>query len=534
MKSLKEIRKTLKLCERANHYVPMVKAIEFEEQAPLALDPYVFGVLLGDGCFQERWVTLSNPELFIQDYVREHLPHGLGLSPTKSSSYEFRVSGGRMTVGNNPVVTALREDGLVGKKSTEKFIPDRYKFAGVEHRIALLQGLLDTDGYARGCSLEYSSSSLRLAQDVQFLVESLGGKAHMAEKTPHYTHRGEYRQGAPSYRLCISLPPDVAPFRLPRNHCIVTHNTWTSLTLATALADGQGVALIDTEHGSASLYADLFSFDVLQLDTFHPQKFIDALVEAEQDGYAVLIIDSLSHAWNGKGGLLDLVDNIAVRKYKGNSFNAWKDAGLIQNALVEAILTANLHIIVTLRSKMDHVQEKNEQTGKNEVRKLGMAPIQRDGTEYELDIVADLDVMNTMVIQKSRYPALSGLVVPKPDGRVVKLIKQGLAGVPRPVAQPVIQVITPAQAERMVETQPEESQGRPQPQPTVKQLRARAATLFAGTSWESVLQKIFHAVVPDDNLTPEDLAKISRNFDVVEQRRSQGKTTEPTTEKRSA
>ncbi len=357
---------------------PMVKAIEFEEQAPLALDPYVFGVLLGDGCFQERWVTLSNPELFIQDYVREHLPHGLGLSPTKSSSYEFRVSGGRMTVGNNPVVTALREDGLVGKKSTEKFIPDRYKFAGVEHRIALLQGLLDTDGYARGCSLEYSSSSPRLAQDVQFLVESLGGKAHMAEKTPHYTHRGEYRQGAPSYRLCISLPPDVAPFRLPRkasqyiprskylparsiqevtfvgvtpaqciavdapdqlyvtDHCIVTHNTWTSLTLATALADGQGVALIDTEHGSASLYADLFSFDVLELDTFHPQKFIDALVEAEQAGYAVLIIDSLSHAWNGKGGLLDVVDNIAVRKYKGNSFNAWKDAGLIQNALVEA------------------------------------------------------------------------------------------------------------------------------------------------------------------------------------------------------
>jgi len=281
VKSLKEIRKTLKLCERANHYVPMVKAIEFEEQAPLALDPYVFGVLLGDGCFQERWVMLSNPELFIQDYVREHLPHGLGLSPTKSSSYEFRVSGGRMTVGNNPVVTALREDGLTGKKSTQKFIPDRYKFAGVEHRIALLQGLLDTDGHARGCSLEYSSSSPRLAQDVQFLVESLGGKAHMAEKTPHYTHRGEYRQGAPSYRLHISLPPDVAPFRLPRkasqyiprskylparsiqevtfvgvkpaqciavdapdqlyvtDHCIVTHNTWTSLTLATALADGQ-------------------------------------------------------------------------------------------------------------------------------------------------------------------------------------------------------------------------------------------------------------------------------------------------------
>ena len=104
---------------------------------------------------------------------------------------------------------------------------------------------------------------------------------------------------------------------------------------------------------------------------------------------------------------------------------------------MEAILTANLHIIVTLRSKMDHVQEKNEQTGKTEIRKLGMAPIQRDGVEYELDVIADLDVLNTMVIQKSRYRALSGLVIPKPDGRLVTTIKQGLAGVPRPQVQTV-------------------------------------------------------------------------------------------------
>ncbi len=213
--------------------------------------------------------------------------------------------------------------------------------------------------------------------------------------------------------------------------------TWTSLTLATALADGRGVALIDTEHGSASLYADHFSFDTLELDSYHPQRFIDAVAEAEQADYAVLIIDSLSHAWNGKGGLLEIVDMIAARKYKGNTFNAWKDAGLIQNALVEAILTANLHIIVTLRSKMDHVQEKNEQTGKTEIRKLGMAPIQRDGVEYELDVIADLDVLNTMVIQKSRYPKLSGLVIPKPDGRLVATIRQGLAGVPRPQVQAI-------------------------------------------------------------------------------------------------
>src|SRR6266700_8374114 len=80
--------------------------------------------------------------------------------------------------------------------------------------------------------------------------------------------------------------------------------TYTALTLATALADGQGVALIDTEHGSASKYADLFSFDTLQLETFHPNKYIEAIHEAEAAGYAVLVIDSLSHAWSGTGGLL--------------------------------------------------------------------------------------------------------------------------------------------------------------------------------------------------------------------------------------
>ncbi len=77
--------------------------------------------------------------------------------------------------------------------------------------------------------------------------------------------------------------------------------TYTALTLATVLADGGGVALIDTEHGSASKYADLFSFDTLQLETFHPNKYIEAIHEAEAAGYAVLVIDSLSHAWSGQG-----------------------------------------------------------------------------------------------------------------------------------------------------------------------------------------------------------------------------------------
>ncbi len=98
--------------------------------------------------------------------------------------------------------------------------------------------------------------------------------------------------------------------------------TYTALTLATALADGQGVALIDTEHGSASKYADLFTFDTLCLETFHPQRYIEAIHEAEAAGYAVLVIDSLSHAWSGQGGLLEEKDKIARAKYSGNCISS--------------------------------------------------------------------------------------------------------------------------------------------------------------------------------------------------------------------
>src|SRR5215468_11042232 len=85
--------------------------------------------------------------------------------------------------------------------------------------------------------------------------------------------------------------------------------TYTALQLATHL--GGPIAVIDTERGSASKYADLFPFDVRELDSFHPQRYIDAIREAEEGGYSVLIIDSLSHAWAGKDGALDLVDKAA-------------------------------------------------------------------------------------------------------------------------------------------------------------------------------------------------------------------------------
>ena len=189
--------------------------------------------------------------------------------------------------------------------------------------------------------------------------------------------------------------------------------TFTALTLATTLAKGSPIALIDTEHGSASKYADQFEFDTLELSNFDPRNYIKAIHEAEEAGYAVLIIDSLSHAWNGTGGALELVETISRRNQKNNSFNAWGEVTPLQNKLIDTIIGSRMHITATMRTKTEYVIE--QVNGKSVPRKVGMAPIQRADVEYEFDIYADMDIDNTMIIQKSRCSALFGQVISKPD-----------------------------------------------------------------------------------------------------------------------
>lgn len=194
--------------------------------------------------------------------------------------------------------------------------------------------------------------------------------------------------------------------------------TFSALAVGTALAahyEGR-VALIDTEHGSASKYADRFNFDVLELVDFNPKNYIDA-IKAASDYYDVLIIDSLSHAWSGSGGVLEMVDNAAKRSQSNNSFTAWRDVTPLHNQLVEAIVGAPIHLIATMRSKTEYVLEKDDR-GKTTPRKVGMAPVQRDGLEYEFDLVGDMDTNNTLIISKSRIPALSCKVINKPGAEL--------------------------------------------------------------------------------------------------------------------
>lgn len=211
--------------------------------------------------------------------------------------------------------------------------------------------------------------------------------------------------------------------------------TFTALGIASVLAEHfeSRVALIDTEHGSASKYADRFDFDTLELEApFHPDRYVEAIAAAAQAGYRVLVIDSLSHAWNGTGGLLEIVDQLAAKQRgSGNKFSAWKDATPIQNRMVEALVAAPVHLIATMRSKQDYVMEKDDR-GKTSIQKVGLAPVQRDGVEYEFDIFAEMDMEHRMLITKSRAEALADKVVMKPGRRTAEEIATWLKGSPPP------------------------------------------------------------------------------------------------------
>jgi len=165
-------------------------------------------------------------------------------------------------------------------------------------------------------------------------------------------------------------------------------------TGALLIAKGLGgkIAVLDTERGSASLYADLVDFDVVELGPpYTPERYIEVIREAEKAGYNTLILDSITHEWNGEGGVLQIVDNVARAKFKGNSYAAWNEGTPRHQKFIDAMLASPLHIIATMRSKAVYV-ETEKANGKKAIEKQGSAPQQRDGLEYEFTAVLDLNV----------------------------------------------------------------------------------------------------------------------------------------------
>lgn len=308
-----------------------------------------------------------------------------------------------------------------------------------------------------------------------------------------------------------------------------------ALRLARGLAPHGRIVVLDTESSSASLYADKIEggYDVAVLTgDMRPRMFTDALHEAEAAGYDVVIIDSLSHAWRGT---LELVDRQTAASRSKNSFNeGWRAATPEHNALVDAILQSPCHVITTMRSKSEWVVEEDER-GKKVPRKIGMAPVAREGAEYEYDVCLSLDSNHKATVTKTRCDLLDEKVFPLVTEALGETLRAWLESgapttVPPPVVAPTAEVAhaapvsggagggasmpqAPAAAK---EAPPPASAATPAPavqsEETLAEGFAKAIHVAASLDALMAVADVIGVAVRSNKVTPEEKAALSSEF----------------------
>lgn len=221
--------------------------------------------------------------------------------------------------------------------------------------------------------------------------------------------------------------------------------TYSSLLIASGLTRNGRIAVIDTERSSANKYAKILGdkkFSTLELPNFSPGTFVEAIKYLVGQGFDTIIIDSLSLAWSGPNGVLDLVDKAARRSSSGNTFAAWKDINPLLGELSDAILSSPAHVIATLRVKTDYIMETNEK-GKQQPKKVGLAPIFKTEFDYDFDIVGNMDQDNYLTISKTRIDFIQGDVVKRPGFEYGRRLREWYDGNdPEPVKLVVEEVAT--------------------------------------------------------------------------------------------
>jgi len=186
--------------------------------------------------------------------------------------------------------------------------------------------------------------------------------------------------------------------------------TLGAIALAMSLSHSKKVCVIDTEHGSASLYADRYAFDVIDLlPPYTSARYQEAIKAVSDAGYEALVIDSITHQWDGEGGILDRKAELDKRP-GSNSYTNWQSFTPEHSRFLESILKAPLHVIVTMRSKSEYVLTTNER-GKQQPKKVGMAPIQRDGVEFEFTTVFDVQLDHKAAAIKDRTSLFNDRIV---------------------------------------------------------------------------------------------------------------------------
>jgi hypothetical protein len=201
--------------------------------------------------------------------------------------------------------------------------------------------------------------------------------------------------------------------------------TKSALRIAEGLAQGGQIGLIDTERRSALTYAVVpgqpqlggHEFGHMPMDSYDPRNLIEAVRIAEQAGLAVLIIDSWSHFWNGRGGLLEIVENAGTGTM--GTFGGWKKGNPIEQDMLDALLNFSGHLIVTMRTKTDYLVD-----GKK-ITKVGTKVVQRESSDYELGLIIDM-VEGTGTVVKTRYEPLEGLSIHHPGEELGRQVLEQL------------------------------------------------------------------------------------------------------------
>ncbi len=228
--------------------------------------------------------------------------------------------------------------------------------------------------------------------------------------------------------------------------------TYSALLLAKGL--GGKIAVIDSENGSAALYAQTFDFDTMTISPpYTTEKYNAAINGAVDAGYDVVIVDSITHAWSGEGGLLSQKEQLDARG--GNSYTNWAKITPKHEAFIGTILHSKIHVIATMRSKQDYVL--SDRNGKQVPQKVGMAPVQRDGAEYEFTVVLDVAMNHEAQASKDRTGLFDGQIF-KISEKTGQTLKAWLNGAVAPAVRMPVKTMSDVEEEAAQETKREMSE----------------------------------------------------------------------------
>lgn len=310
--------------------------------------------------------------------------------------------------------------------------------------------------------------------------------------------------------------------------------TTSALLVAQGLVEGLrrgGVAIpadpigvVDTERGSASLYADLVDFVTIDMEPpYSPQRYMEAMDALEAHGCLVIVLDQISHAWAGEGGLLEKVD--ALKATSRNKMEPWAQVTPMQQRFIDRMLTSKAHVVATMRSKTEWVIEQGKAP-----RRVGLSPVQRDGIEYEFTTMFDIDAAHQAVATKDRTRIFGGRILQIEATHGIKLAEWLLAGAPsgtaefsRSIAAPPIELppqpkLTPKEEARREVDPPEDGFGAIDPDAVIGpevvkrfwvKVRERAKALDVDA------EKLARAVLTQFNV-PEQSSKQIRQSDYPE------------------